>query len=82
MATCKLEKDQWKDFFDRVSKTGGLDRKRAEIEVIGLNLRVSVSEHFNAQRIHFETRWNRAYPGDVDHPRRSMLTAPTPICWH
>lgn len=36
MTVQKLEKGQWRSFFDRVSK--GLDRKQAEIEVAALNL--------------------------------------------
>ena len=38
MTTRKIEKQEWKTFFDGVSKTGGLDAKCAEIEVVGLNL--------------------------------------------
>jgi len=36
MATRKLDKEQWKTFFDRVSKT--LEGKQAEIEVASLAL--------------------------------------------
>lgn len=38
MTTRKIEKKDWKAFFDGVSKVGGLDSKCAEIEVVGLNL--------------------------------------------
>lgn len=38
MTTRKIEKQEWKTFFDGVSKVGGLDSKCAEIEVLGLNL--------------------------------------------
>ena len=38
MATRKIEKQEWKTFFDGISKTGGLDGKCAEIEVLGLHL--------------------------------------------
>lgn len=38
MTTRKIEKKEWKTFFDGVSKVGGLDSKCAEIEVLGLNL--------------------------------------------
>lgn len=38
MTTRKIEKAEWKTFFDGVSKVGGLDSKCAEIEVLGLNL--------------------------------------------
>lgn len=38
MTTRKIEKQDWKTFFDGVSKVGGLDSKCAEIEVLGLNL--------------------------------------------
>ena len=38
MTTRKIEKTEWKTFFDGVSKVGGLDTKCAEIEVLGLNL--------------------------------------------
>ncbi len=36
MATRKLDKEQWKTFFDRVSKM--LEVKQAEIEVASLSL--------------------------------------------
>ncbi|MGV8899611.1 MAG: DUF5335 family protein [Burkholderiaceae bacterium] len=38
MTTRKIEKAEWKTFFDSVSKVGGLDSKCAEIEVLGLSL--------------------------------------------
>ncbi len=38
MTTRKIEKNEWKAFFDGVSKDGGLSRKCAEIDVISLNL--------------------------------------------
>ena len=38
MTTRKIEKKDWKTFFDGVSKVGGLDSKCAEIEVVGLSL--------------------------------------------
>lgn len=38
MTTRKIEKEEWKAFFDGISKSGGLNQKRAEIEVIGLNI--------------------------------------------
>lgn len=38
MTTRKIEKKDWKAFFDGVSKVGGLDSKCAEIEVVGLSL--------------------------------------------
>lgn len=38
MTTRKIEKQDWKPFFDGLSKVGGLDSKCAEIEVLGLNL--------------------------------------------
>lgn len=38
MNTRHIKKEEWKSFFDAVSKTGGLDQKSAEIEVISLNL--------------------------------------------
>lgn len=38
MPTRKIEKQEWKSFFDSLSKVGGLDSKCAEIEVLGLNL--------------------------------------------
>lgn len=38
MTTREIKKEEWKSFFDGVSKFGGVDRKCADIEVISLNL--------------------------------------------
>ena len=40
MATCKLDKNEWKTFFDRVSKT--LEGNQAEIEVASLRIGAQV----------------------------------------
>lgn len=61
MTTRKIEKEQWKPFFDGVSKIGGLDSKCAEIEVLGLSL----GDHIAAE-------WVPMF-GVVYNPREDML---------
>ena len=38
MTTREIKKEEWKPFFDHLSKKGGLEKKQAEVDVISLNL--------------------------------------------